>query len=96
MCLNRFLTKRRLDMTTRDESKQRKKKKLRGGNFTFISDRTGADDGTKDIFNISPVETSIKFDLPTQSSLSDSVQSSPQFTSNINNFSLGNLQIFVK
>lgn len=27
MCLNRFLTKRRLDMTTRDESKQRKKKK---------------------------------------------------------------------
>ena len=83
-------------MKANSEKKKKKKKNLRGGNFTFISDRTGADDGTKDIFNISPVETSIKFDLPTQSSLFDSVQSSPQFTSNINNFSLGNLQMFVK
>ncbi|KZS15264.1 Uncharacterized protein APZ42_019334 [Daphnia magna] len=32
---------------------------------------TGVGDGTTDLFNTSPVETSIKFDLPTQATLSD-------------------------
>ena len=81
-------------VTTRDDSTEKKKKKLQWREFQFISKRTGAGDGRKDLFNVSPVETSIKFDLPTQTSLSDAVQFSTQFSTNINNLSVGNLQIF--
>ncbi|EFX71208.1 hypothetical protein DAPPUDRAFT_309181 [Daphnia pulex] len=62
---------------------------LSGSTETFSgSTSTGADDGRKDLFNISPVETSIKFDLPTRTSLSDVVQFPPQFSTNINNLSV--------
>lgn len=84
----------RLDtsMTIRDTTGSEQKKN-QWRKFQFISKRTGADNGRKDLFDISPVETSIKFDLPTRTSLSDVVQFPSQFSTNINNLSVGNLQI---
>jgi hypothetical protein len=93
MCCNEATTWHHDDSRRQPETQ---KKNFSGGNFKFISNCTGAGDGTKELFNISPVETSIKFDLPTQSSLSDSIQSSPQFSTNVNNVSFGTLQIFYK
>ncbi|XP_057365392.1 uncharacterized protein LOC130686113 [Daphnia carinata] len=48
---------------------------------------TGVGDGTKDLFNISPVETSIKFDLPTQATLRDASLFSSQPNTDVNSIS---------
>lgn len=44
----------------------------------------GVADGTKDIYNLSPIETSIKFDLPTQGTLPDTSLFSPQQNIDVN------------
>ncbi|KAI9555664.1 hypothetical protein GHT06_018179 [Daphnia sinensis] len=51
------------------------------------STSTGVGGGTKDLFNTSPVETSIKFDLPTQATLSDTSLYSPPPNTDVNNIS---------